>query len=135
MNTQSIYGDQCFGDTHEGHVAQPAPQPSLPPTETWPAQTSEDRIAALIAHGGTFFAWMLAPIVVYLVKRNESRYAEFHALQSLLWSLLGTVVAAATCGLAIPVFMVFHGIATYKTLCCEHYEYPIVARIAKNLMA
>ncbi len=141
MNTQSIYGVEGFGAVHEGEVVPPpAPPPPAPPPATapfhdWHEPTSSDRIAALIAHGGTFFAWMLAPIVVYLLKRNESRYAEFQALQALLWSLTGTIVAAATCGLAIPVFMVFHGIAAYKTFCCEPYEYPFVGRIAKNLMA
>jgi uncharacterized Tic20 family protein len=139
MNSQTIYGVSGFGDVHEGEVVPPPPPappaPSQTGAEDGAAPSGSDRIAALIAHGGTFFAWFLAPAVVYLLKRNESRYAEFQALQALLWSLTGTIVAAATCGLAIPVFMVFHGIAAYKTLCGEPYEYPFVGRIAKNLMA
>ena len=112
MNSQGMYGVSGSSEVQEG-----------------------DRIAAVIAHGGTFFAWFLAPALVYLLKRHDSRYVEFQALQALLWSLAGTIVAAATCGLAIPVFMVFHGIATYKTLCGEAYEYPFVGRIARNLLA
>lgn len=93
---------------------------------------SSDRLAAVIAHGGTAFAWFLAPLVVYLIKRNDSRWAEFHALQALLWSLLGTVVSLATCGLAIPVFLVFHLIAAYKLFIGEDYTYPIVGDLARE---
>jgi uncharacterized membrane protein len=94
----------------------------------------QDRFAALVAHGGTFFAWFLAPILVFLLKREDSRYVEFHALQALLWSLAGALIAACTCGLAIPVFMVFHAIATYRTLQGREYEYPVVGELARSLM-
>jgi hypothetical protein len=135
MISESVYGVSGFGEEiHQGQVTSHVP-PQKPLTEEWGTPTSEERIAALLAHGGTFFAWMLAPVMVYMLKRNESRYVEFHALQAMLWSLLGTVIAAATCGLAIPVFMVFHGIAAYKTLSGEPYEYPFVARFARSLMA
>jgi uncharacterized membrane protein len=93
---------------------------------------SHDRIAALIAHAGTAVAWFLAPLVVYLVLPRSSRWARFHALQSLLWSLLGTIVSLATCGLAIPLFLVWHFIAAYKTMKGEHYEYPLVGKAAHD---
>ena len=44
-------------------------------------------MGAAIAHAGTVFAWFLAPLLVYMVKRGESKYVEFHAMQALLWSL------------------------------------------------
>jgi uncharacterized membrane protein len=94
--------------------------------------SSGDRLAAAIAHGGTAFAWFLAPLVVYLIKRGDSRWASYHALQALLWSLLGTVVSLATCGLAIPVFLVFHLIAAYKVFVGQDYAYPIVGEVARQ---
>jgi len=97
-------------------------------------RTSNEKLGALIAHGGTFVAWFLAPLLVYVLKKNDSRYVAFHAMQSLLWSLAGTVVAALTCGLAIPVFMVFHAIATWKTLQGEDYEYPLVGEVARQIV-
>ncbi len=96
--------------------------------------TGNDKLAVLIAHAGTFVAWFLAPLIVYLVKKDEAKHAEFHALQSLLWSALGTLVSLVTCGLAIPVFMVFHGIATWKTLSGEEYDYPLVGGFARNVV-
>jgi len=64
---------------------------------------SNDHVAAFIAHAGTCFAWFLAPLVVYLVLPRSSRWARYQALQSLLWSLVGTLVSIATCGLLTSV--------------------------------
>jgi uncharacterized Tic20 family protein len=99
---------------------------------TYPS--SGDRIAALIAHGGPLVAWTLAPLIVYLVKRGDSKWVEYQALSSLLWSLGGTIVSLATCGLAIPLFMVWHIIALVKTASGEHYEYPVAGAVARDLV-
>ncbi len=96
--------------------------------------TSSERLAALLAHGGTFVAWTLAPLIVYALKRGESKYVEFQALQALLWSLAGTVVSLATCGLAIPFFMVWHAIALWKVSEGRAYEYPVVGAIARSFV-
>jgi uncharacterized membrane protein len=93
-----------------------------------------DRLAAVIAHAGTWFAWFLAPLCVWLLRRGESRYAEFHALQALLWSVFGTVVSAATCGVAIPVFLAFHLYAAWKCWRGEEYEYPVAGDLARGLL-
>lgn len=92
------------------------------------------RLAAAIAHAGTVVAWFLAPLIVYLVMPRESRWARYQALQSLLWSLLGTVVSLATCGLAIPVFLVWHIIAAIKTITDGDYEYPLVGDAARRVV-
>jgi hypothetical protein len=96
--------------------------------------TSSERVAAAIAHAGTVFAWLFAPLVVYVLKKDESRFVAFQSMQSFLWSALGTLVAAATCGLAIPVFLVVHVIAAVKTLEGADYEYPLVADLARKWM-
>jgi uncharacterized membrane protein len=95
---------------------------------------SNERVAAILAHLGTAVAWFLAPLVVFLVLPRESRWARYHALQSLLWSLLGTLVSLATCGLAIPVFLVWHVIAAYKTMSEGDYEYPLVGEAAHRVV-
>ena len=97
-------------------------------------RTSNERLAATIAHAGTAVEWFLAPLVVFLVLPRESRWARYQALQSLLWSLLGTVVSLATCGLAIPVFLVWHIIAAIKTITDGDYEYPLVGDAARRVV-
>ena len=95
--------------------------------------TSNERIAAAIAHGGTCVAWFLAPLIVYLVEKDRSSYASKQALQALLWSGFGTLVSLATCGLAIPVFMAFHIIAAVRALEGQDYEYPLVGDLVRKL--
>jgi uncharacterized Tic20 family protein len=97
--------------------------------------SSNDRLLAAIAQGGTWFSWFLAPLIIWALKRGESRYVEFQALQALLWSGFGTLVSALTCGLAIPVFMCWHLYATWKVLNNEDYEYPIVGDFARGWMS
>ncbi len=94
----------------------------------------EGRMMAVVAHGGAFFGWFLVPLAVWLIERKRSPYAEYHALQAMLWSLLGTLVTAMTCGLALPVFMLFHAWAAVKLLRDEEYEYPVVGRLARDLI-
>src|SRR5690348_15743107 len=90
------------------------------------APTSDERLAAAIAHGGTCVAWFFAPLVVYLIERDRSSFAARQALQALLWSGFGTLVSLATCGLAIPIFMGFHILAAVRVLEGRDYEYPFV---------
>jgi uncharacterized Tic20 family protein len=92
--------------------------------------SSDDRLALVLAHGGTCFAWFLAPLVVYLLKRESSPRVAYEALQALLWSALGSIVAIATCGLAIPVFLVWHVLGAIRALEGRPFAYPLVAEIA-----
>jgi uncharacterized Tic20 family protein len=93
---------------------------------------NEDRLALVLAHGGTCFAWFLAPLVVYLLKRESSRRVAYESLQALLWSALGSIVAIATCGLAIPVFLVWHVLGAVRALEGRPFEYPLVADVARK---
>ena len=95
---------------------------------------NNDRLAAIVAHAGTWFAWFFAPLLVWVLRRGESRYAEFHALQALLWSVFGTIVSTLTCGVAIPVFLAFHLYAAWKIYKGEEYEYPIAGDLARGMM-
>lgn len=95
--------------------------------------THNERLSAAIAHAGTCVAWFLAPLVIYLIEKDRSSFASRNALQALLWSAFGTLVSAATCGAAIPVFMAFHIYAAVKAYAGESYEYPLVGEWARSL--
>jgi len=112
-------------------VAPPAPIDFAPL-----GPTKSERMGAAIAHAGTVFAWFLAPLLVYMVKRGESKYVEFHAMQALLWSLFGTVLSIVTCGLALPVFLVWHVVAAARILDASRgdYEYPVVGPMARSIV-
>jgi uncharacterized Tic20 family protein len=100
---------------------------------TTSSPTSNERLAAAIAHGGTLVAWFFAPLIVYIVEKDRSSYASRQAMQALLWSGFGTLVSLATCGLAIPVFMGFHILAAVRALEGHDYEYPLIADFLRKL--
>ncbi len=100
---------------------------------TTSSPTSNERLAAAIAHGGTCVAWFFAPLVVYLIEKDRSSYVSRQALQALLWSGFGTLVSLATCGLAIPVFMGFHILAAVRALEGQEYEYPLIGDLVRKL--
>jgi len=91
-----------------------------------PYPTEAERRMAALAHGGTIFAWFLAPLVVYFLERDRSRYVADHAIEALAWSAAGTLLAIVTCGIAVPVFLVFHVVAAIRVLQGEAFTYPIV---------
>jgi uncharacterized Tic20 family protein len=103
-----------------------------------PKGPSDDQLLALLAYLLTFVASLIAPLIIYLVKMNESRYVRFHAAQSLnmgltalIYSfsgvLIGIGMAIATHGLAlillIPLFIAF---------VIAHLVYLILAAVAAN---
>ena len=92
----------------------------------------DERVFAALAHGGTLFAWFLAPLVVWAYNRGGSRWVERQAYDAMIWSALGTLASIATCGLAIPVFATFHVIAAVKAYAGEPYRYPFLGSGARS---
>jgi uncharacterized Tic20 family protein len=107
-----------------GYFQPPGQQPFAAgtPLGYGPKGPADDQLLALLAYLLTFVASLIAPLVIYLVKMNESRYVRFHAAQSLnmgitalIYSfggvLVGIVLAIATHGLVlillIPLFIAF----------------------------
>jgi uncharacterized protein len=108
---------------------------AMVPTVSSTGPSQNERISAAIAHGGTCVAWFLAPLIVYLIEKDRSQFASRQALQALLWSVFGTLVSLATCGVAIPIFLAVHIYAAFQALDGRDFEYPLVGSLAKKLMA
>jgi uncharacterized Tic20 family protein len=74
--------------------------------------SQEDRLLAVCAHLGLLVGfWYVAPIAIYAIKRKESAFVSFHALQAIVaqivfgaalvvggiaFTILGVVLAAAS---------------------------------------
>src|SRR5215472_18608040 len=87
-----------------------------------PRGPSDDHLWGLLSYLLTFVAGFLAPLIVYVVKMNESRYVRYHAAQSLNMSItaliygfggffVGLIAAIATKGwalvLIVPLFIAY----------------------------
>lgn len=58
---------------------------------TTPVPTKDEQSVAFLAHFLQVFTGFVAPLVIYLIKR-ESRFVSFHAMQALLWQIAYLVV-------------------------------------------
>ena len=94
--------------------------------------TPDEKNMALVAHFGQIVLGFIAPLIVYLMKKDESKYVAFHGLQSLYFSLVMMVLMAVTCGIAWPVAVIFNVIAGLKVLNGEDYDYPVVGKPARK---
>lgn len=120
---------------HETQVQNAGPTP--PPVAHARTSANDERMLAAVSHGVTFFeGGLLGPLVIYLLKKDESDFVAFHALQSLYFGALFFGLTLLTCGLAAVVlvwpYMIFEAIATYKAYEGEYYELPIAGAWARK---
>ncbi len=72
--------------------------PYLPP----PRQ--DECTMAMLAHVMQLFGGIIAPLVLYFLKRSESPFVAFHALQAILWQLAILAVSFLFWGVMAIVF-------------------------------
>ena len=113
-----------------------------------PDTTQDDRLWSMLAYVLTFFAPIIAPLVIYLIKKDQSRFVAFHALQSLFLHL-GLIVGSTILGILtlIPIVgclavipwaalgiagLVFTIIAAIKSSGGEWYEIPFIGPLARG---
>jgi len=115
---------------------------SLLGTETDPGYvpTSEEKTMAILSHVLCIVAWFLPPLIIYLVKKDESSYVAAHAKESLNFQItmcLAVIVLAITIiglfllwvvGLVATIFII---IATIKASENKLYRYPLTIRFIK----
>lgn len=138
-----------------------------PPLRAVPGavEPQENRLLAAVAHLACFAGfWFVGPIALYVLKRRESRFVAFHALQAVLvQALFGLVMtvgfvgflvlfalvgsgkhdglAAATFalplgGLALGVLglVAVHLLAAFRAWRGEGWSIPLVGRIAMAIL-
>ena len=104
--------------------------------------TSDEKTMAILAHILALVAWFIAPLVIYLAKK-DSPYVTAHAKESLnfqLTMLIGIIISVVLMlvvigflllwllGIANLVFVI---IATIKASENKLYRYPIAIRFIK----
>ncbi len=97
----------------------------------------DDRTLALLAHALSFVeGGIIGPLIVYLVKRKESPFVAFHALQSFYFGLaflgaviltLCTCIGPVVCAIA---YFAFEVVACIKANEGKWYRLPIVGNWA-----
>ncbi|WP_216624654.1 DUF4870 domain-containing protein [Paenibacillus foliorum] len=105
--------------------------------------TSDERTMALLSHILCIVVGILAPLIIWLIKKDQSQYVAEHAKESLnfqisilIYSFISGLLTMVLIGFillpAVGVFMVvFAIIATIKANNGEMYRYPLTIRLVK----
>jgi uncharacterized Tic20 family protein len=121
------------------------------PTTPYPAPSETDRSWAIGLHASPLiglivpFGNLLAPFIIWLIKKPESPYLDEAGkevvnfqLTFTIYALICTAIAFITCGIGtilflplILVWLIFVIIAVIKTSNGEHYRYPATWRLIK----
>jgi uncharacterized Tic20 family protein len=119
-------------------------QPPMPPFPAGnplgygPRGPSDDHLWSLLAYLLTFVASILAPLIIYLVKINESPYVRYHAAQSLNMSITAVIYGFGGLLVGLPLAIVTHGFGLLLIVLffigfgIAHLVFLILAAIAAN---
>lgn len=111
-------------------------------TETDPVivPTSDEKTMALLSHVLTFVAGFIAPLIIYLIKKDESAFVTEHAKESLNFQitifliiivLVVTIIGILLIWLVGIVALIFVIMATIKASEGKLYKYPFNLRLVK----
>lgn len=118
-----------------------APMPGQPYSAPMPMRPDEEKLWAIAAHLGPLVVWVIAPLVVWLVFRDRSRFIDQHAKEALnmqisytIYFVVSTISIILLVGiLLLPVvgvaWLVLMIVATVKAANYEEYRYPLILRL------
>jgi uncharacterized Tic20 family protein len=123
--TNSIHSDPVLG----------------PGTGTTPyTPTSDERTLAILCHVLGIFFWIFPPLIIYLIKKDESAYVKQHAMEALNFqitiSIVSIVLALTIIGILLIwvvwiAALVFMIIASINASDNKIYRYPLTLRLIK----
>src|SRR6478672_4407407 len=102
--------------------------------------TSDEKTMALLAHVLTLAAGFIAPLIIYLVKKDESSFVAAHAKESLNFQitlfiaiiiLFITIIGVVLVWIVGILALVLVIIATLKASEGKLYKYPLNIRLVK----
>ncbi|MCC6726246.1 MAG: DUF4870 domain-containing protein [Saprospiraceae bacterium] len=106
--------------------------------------TSDEKTMAILSHILTLVCGFLAPLIIYLIKKDESPYVRKHAIESLNFQISMTIYAMASGILMIVIIgfflliaivilaVVLAIVATVKASEGNFYKYPFTIRLIKD---
>ena len=102
--------------------------------------TSDERTMAILSHILSLVVWLFAPLIIYLVKKDESAFITSHAKESLNFQItigiIGFVLFISIIGILLLwvlgiVSTVLVIIATIRASENKLYRYPFSIRLIK----
>jgi uncharacterized protein len=149
QGSQQAYGQQSHGQQSHGQQGGPqgygqqaygqqaGPQ-GYDPQGYGPSGASDDRTWALLSYVLALVASIIAPLVIYLVKMNESRFVRFHAAQALNMGITAIIESVGIFIVGIVLAVILHGfgfllmLLAFLALGIAHLVYLILGAVRSN---
>ena len=138
MTTPGNPQDSTQSYTQPGYI-QPPGQPGYGqqdnPQGLSPREASDDPALAMLSYILALVASILAPLVIYLVKMNGSRYVRFHAAQALNMGITAFIESIAILIAGILLAVATHGfgillmVLAFLALGIAHLVYLILGAV------
>jgi len=102
--------------------------------------TSDEKTMAILCHVLTLFFWIFPPLIIYLIKKDESPFIREHAKESMnfqiTWAIIGAILFITLIGILLLwvvgiVVLVLVIVATIKASEGKLYRYPFTLRLIK----
>jgi uncharacterized Tic20 family protein len=152
---QPGYGQPAYGQAPYGgapYAGQPAPGPYGPPGGPGyapagpgyynPRTQSDDQMWSMLSYLSVIFFGFIGPLVVYMVKKDESPYARFHGAMSLNLALsyliystglfIVSIVLSAIGGQTAGGLLFLLGLLIWAALSIAYLVYTIMGAVAAN---
>ncbi|HYH55587.1 MAG TPA: DUF4870 domain-containing protein [Anseongella sp.] len=113
------------------------------PTPLWTSVSSDERLFALFAHLGTIISSFLIPLIIWIVKKDDSKFVDHHGKEALNFQItifLGYIVGGILAILVVGLFIILACwilslvcavMAAVKANEGKEYRYPLSWRIIK----
>jgi hypothetical protein len=117
-------------------------QPEQPQTQE-PQVSSDSKMMAMLCHLLAIFTGFIAPLIIWLIKKDEDEFVNDQGKESLNWQILmligyiiGVITSPICIGvpilIAVPILsLIFCIIASIKANSGEKYRYPQPFRLIK----
>lgn len=129
-------------DAPQGSAPPPSPGQTPPPGQPTlvGAESDDARSMAMLIHLLAIFTWFLVPLILWLVKKDSSRFVDQQGKEVVNFELtlmIGVVVGAATMCIVIGFFIlaavgvvniVFGILSTMEVNQGKPYRYPVCIR-------
>jgi len=135
QGSQQGHGQQGYGQQAYGQ--QGGPQ-GYDPQGYGPRGASDDRTWALLSYVLALVASIIAPLVIYLVKMNESRFVRFHAAQALNMGITAIIESVGIFIVGILLAVILHAfgfllmLLAFLALGIAHLVYLILGAVRSN---
>jgi uncharacterized protein len=135
QGSQQSYGQPGYGQQNYGQQGDPQ---GYNPQGYGPRGPSDDHTWALLSYVLAFVASIIAPLVIYLVKMNESRYVRFHAAQALNMGITAFIESIGIFIVGILLAVITHGfgillmLLAFVALGIAHLVYLILGAVRSN---